>query len=62
MLTLLFGDSLVPFLLTGLPAISPVVERLLLPFMLLVIALMVRAVQILMRRTLDMQTEIDLTV
>lgn len=61
-LTLLFGDSLVPFLLQGLPAISPVVERLLLPFMLLVIALMIRAVQVLMRRALTMQEETDLTV
>ena len=62
MVALLFGNSLVPFLLQGLPAVSPVVERLLLPFMLLVIALMVRAVQVLMRRALTMQTETDLTV
>lgn len=61
-LTLLFGDALIPFLLTGLPAIAPVVERLLLPFMLLVIALMIRAVQLLMRRALTMQEETDLTV
>ena len=61
-LTLLFGDSLVPFLLTGLPAISPVVERLLLPFMLLVIALMIRTVQVLMRRALSLQEETELTV
>ena len=45
-----------------LPAISPVVEHLLLPFMLLVIALMVRSVQVLMRRALSMQEESDLTV
>ncbi len=62
MLTLLFGDSLVPFLLTGLPAVSPVVERLLLPFMLLGVALMIRTVQVLMRRAVDMQEESDLTV
>lgn len=61
-LTLLFGDALVPFLLTGLPPVSPVVERLLLPFMLLVIALMIRTVQVLMRRALTMQEETDLTV
>lgn len=61
-LTLLFGDAIIPFLLTGLPAIAPVVERLLLPFMLLVIALMIRAVQVLMRRALTMQEESDLTV
>lgn len=60
--TLLFGDSLVPFLLTDLPAIPPVLERLLLPFTLLVIALMVRAVQVLMRRALTLQEETDLTV
>ena len=60
--TLLFGNSLIPFLLTDLPAISPVVEHLLLPFMLLVIALMVRSVQVLMRRALSMQEESDLTV
>lgn len=62
MLTLLFGDALIPFLLTDLPAISPVVERLMLPFILLVIALMIRAVQLLMRRALTMQEENDLTV
>lgn len=62
MLTLLFGDALIPFLLTDLPAISPVVERLMLPFVLLVIALMIRAVQLLMRRALTMQEENDLTV
>ena len=31
-ITLLFGDSVVSFLLTDLPAIEPVVERFLLPF------------------------------
>lgn len=62
LITLLFGDSVVPFLLTGLPAIAPIVERFLLPFMLLTLAAMVRAVQVLMRRALRMQTENDLTV
>ena len=59
---LLFGDSIVPWLLTDLPAISPIVERLLLPFILLTLALMLRAVQVLMRRALAMQEESDLTV
>lgn len=61
-ITLLFGDSVVPFLLTGLPAISPIVERLLLPFALLTLSGMLRTVQLLMRHALDMQTENDLTV
>ena len=61
-ITLLFGDSVVPFLLTGLPAIAPIVERFLLPFMLLTLAAMVRAVQMLMRRALSMQNENELTV
>lgn len=59
---LLFGDSIVPYLLLGLPAVSPVVERLLLPFLLLGVALMIRAVQLLMRRALTMQDENALTV
>lgn len=61
-LSLLFGDSIIPWLLTGLPILSPVVEWLLLPFILLTLALMIRAVQVLMRRALDMQEESDLTV
>ena len=61
-LTLLFGDLLIPYLLSGLPAVSPVVERLLMPFLLLGIALMVRAVQLLVRRALTLQEETDLTV
>ena len=61
-ITLLFGDSVVSFLLSGLPAIAPVVERLLLPFMLLTLAAMVRTVQVLMHGALSMQTENDLTV
>lgn len=60
--TLIFGNSLIPFLLQGLPAISPIVEHLLLPFMLLTFAGMLRAVQLLMRRALDMQSENTLTV
>ncbi len=60
--TLLFGDSVVPYLLTGLPSISPVVQRLLMPFTLLTLAAMVRTVQVLMRRALNMQEENDLTV
>lgn len=61
-IALVLGDSIIPTLLTGLPPVSPVVERLLLPFMLLVIALMIRTVQVLMRRALTMQEETDLTV
>lgn len=62
LIALILGDSILPYLLTGLPAISPVVERLLLPFTLLTLALMVRAVQVLMRRAVTMQEETDLTV
>lgn len=61
LLTLLLGDSVVPLLMTGL-AVPPVVERLLLPFVLLTLAGMLRAVQLLMRRALDMQDENTLTV
>lgn len=60
--SLIFGNSIVPYLLLGLPAVSPVVERLLLPFLLLGVALMIRAVQLLMRRALTMQDENALTV
>lgn len=58
----LLGNSIVPFLLTGLPEIAPVVQYLLLPFTLLTLALMARAVQVLMRRAVDMQEETDLTI
>lgn len=61
-IALLFGSAFFPQLLTDLPAISPIVEWLLLPFILLTLALMVRAVQVLMRRALTMQEESDLTV
>lgn len=61
-ITLLFGNSIVPFLLTGLPSIAPAAAYLLLPFMLLTVALMIRTVQLLMRRALDMQDENELTV
>lgn len=61
-LTLLFGNSVVPFLLTDLPAISPIVTWLLMPFALLTLSLMLRTVQLLMRRAMDMQAENDLTV
>lgn len=61
-LTLLLGNSIIPYLLTGLPTISPAVEYLLLPFTLLTLALMARAVQVLMRRAVDMQDETDLTI
>ena len=62
LLTLFFGESLVAFLLMGMPPIHPAVQRLLLPFMLLGVALMIRTVQVLMRRAVDMQAESDLTV
>lgn len=58
----LLGNSIVPFLLTGLPEIAPVVQYLLLPFTLLTLSLMARAVQVLMRRAVDMQEETDLTI
>ena len=58
----LLGNSIVPWLLTGLPEIAPVIRYLLLPFTLLTLALMVRAVQVLMRRAVVMQEETDLTV
>lgn len=61
-ISLLFGDAIVPYLLTGLPAVHPTVQAFLLPFTLLTLALMARAVQVLMRRAVDMQEETDLTV
>lgn len=61
-LSLLFDNSIFPWLLAGLPILSPIVEWLLLPFILLTLALMIRTVQVLMRRALDMQEESDLTV
>lgn len=60
--SLFCGDPLMPFLLAGLPGISPIAMHLLLPFTLLTLALMLRAVQVLMRRAVDMQEESDLTV
>lgn len=62
LLTLLMGNGIMDFLLSGLPAISPWVAYLLPPFTLLTIALMLRTVQLLMRRALDMQDENQLTV
>lgn len=62
LVALLFGNSIVPYLLLGLPTVTPMVEHLLLPFMLLGVALMIRAVQLLMRRALSMQDENALTV
>lgn len=61
LLTLLFGDSVVPFLMTGL-TVPAIVERLLLPFALLTLAGMLRAVHLLMRRALAMQDENALTI
>ena len=60
--SLFFGDAIVPFLLTGLPPIHPTVQAFLLPFTLLTLALMARAVQVLMRRAVDMQEETNLTI
>lgn len=62
LVSLLFGDAIVPFLLTGLPPIHPTVQAFLLPFTLLTLALMARAVQVLMRRAVDMQEETELTI
>ncbi len=56
------GDIIIPQLLSGLPQVHPVVERALLPFMLVTVAAMLRAVQLLMRRALTLQEENDLTV
>lgn len=56
------GDLVIPQLLSGLPRVHPVVERALLPFMLVTVAAMIRAVQLLMRRALALQEENDLTV
>ena len=61
-IALLFGSFFISWLLTGLPAVSPIVERLLLPFMLFTLALMLRTVQVLMHRAVDMQDESELTV
>lgn len=61
-ISLVCGEPLMPVLLAGLPDISPIVMHLLLPFTLLTLSLMLRAVQVLMRRAVDMQEESDLTV
>ena len=58
----LLGNSIVPWLLTDLPEVAPLIRYLLLPFTLLTLALMARAVQVLMRRAVVMQEETDLTV
>ena len=60
-LTLLFGDGVVPFLMQGL-AFPAVLKRLLAPFILLTLAGMLRAVQLLTRQALAMQDENALTV
>ncbi len=59
---LLFGNYATAMALGGLPTVHPAVEHLLLPFILLTVAAMVRAVQLLMRHALTMQEENDLTV
>lgn len=61
LLTLLLGDSVVPWLLTGL-TVPAAVERLLLPFILLTLAGMLRAVQLLLCHALAMQHENALTI
>lgn len=61
-IALVLGSGFFPLLMAGLPPISPVIEHLLLPFMLWTLALMVRAVQVLMRRALTMEEENELTV
>ncbi len=56
------GDPIMPQLLSGLAPVHPAAERALLPFMLVTVAAMIRAVQLLMRRALTLQEENDLTV
>lgn len=61
-LLLHFGQYVMDYLLFGLPEVGPVLRVGLPSFTVLTIALMLRAVQVLMRRALDMQEESDLTV
>lgn len=62
LLLLHIGQFVMDYLLYGLPEVWPVIRVGLLPFTVLTLALMIRAVQVLMRRALDMQEESDLTV
>lgn len=61
-LLLYFGQFVMDFLLDGLPEVQPGLRWGLPSFTVLTLAVMVRAVQVLMRRALDMQEEADLTV
>lgn len=61
-LSLLLGSSLFLPLLEGLPEIASWVIQLLLPFILLTLAVMVRAVQVLMHRAEALQEEAALTI
>lgn len=61
-LLLLVGMPLMDWLLTGMRAVESPVWGLLPPFAAWAAALMVRAIQVLLRRAVDMQTEQDLTV
>ena len=61
-LLLYFGQFVMDYLLCGLPEVVPVIRVGLPSFAVLTLALMIRAVQVLMRRALTMQEESDLTV
>lgn len=62
LLLLWYGQFVMDALLAGLPHVSPVIRVGLPSFAVLTIALMIRAVQVLMRRALTMQEENELTV
>lgn len=59
---LVLGSNLIPILMEGLPEIEFWVMHLLLPFILLTLAAMVRTVQVLMRRAEALQEEAALTI
>lgn len=61
-LLLLVGDPLMDWLLTGMRGVESPVWMLLPAFVAWAAALMVRAIQVLMRRAVEMQSEQDLTV
>lgn len=59
---LVLGSNLIPMLMEGLPEIEFWVIHLLLPFILLTLAAMVRTVQVLMHRAEALQEEAALTI
>lgn len=61
-LMLYLGQFVMAWLLTGLPEVSAVIRLFLPSFTLLTLALMLRTVQVLMRRAVELQEETALTI